>query len=922
MKLTVYAIAKNEESCLPLMLESVKDIADEIVVCDTGSTDGTIEIARAYTDKVYSIPWENSFAKARNLALEHCTGDWILSMDCDERLDPETAKQLKSYIESLPPDIDLVLLTMVMCKDDGVPFQEFLAERIFRGNKGIRFAGDMHNWLEVEDSGRVSHPSFKIIHCRGVKPPEIREARARQRLEMAEAIFLPKIEANPNDRRSMFYLAGTYYDSGSIEKSIEWFEKYLAISDWGEERYQAAFLLAQACMRMNDKAKARRVLSAHLIDNWRRAEAYVMLGQLALTDGDYRQAEWWFKAATLKPQPVDPLFVEPDAHTFEPHLGLWTTYRQIGDNQKAYEHGRMAVELGAPNAGEICRFAKNHTAYGTEKVAVMVDRGQMDFISPVIRHWERQGKVVRVTSDIEEVEKLLNWADLTFCEWAGDLAVAATKLPKQCRIVVRVHGYETHSGHIQEVDWAKVDDVLFVADYLRDLAVEQAPIIAEACNTYVVPGGVESEKYSIGEEKNKKRIAMAAYGNQKKNFPLALQILAKCPADYELHIATEWQDHRLHMYVNHLIEELGLSGRVFFHPWQTDLNEFYKDKDYYLSSSEEESFHYALAEAMAAGLKPVIHCWKSARDFYEDRWIWRTVDEAVEMLSEVGSPDEYRQYAIKHLDIGRNLKRIDRIIERPSVAVADRPGLGPYSWAHKIGYALESIGCRADAPEPKVVIITGHDTPVEDWMDGAVTVLWHCEQVIGDDEHAVRARERIAATVPQVDLVLTHNLDAKSIYEAMGAKRVEYLSCVVASRPFRRIPGVEKEFDVGFCGYVNDRRRKILEELGERFDVHVLENDDHEQVNLFYNKCKVVLNLHCTDEPNLETRIGEALAAGACVVSEQIPITSGLPTGGWADIECGLKYYLDGNTHDFHSWIWRNQRLEHQVEKILEMLQL
>ena len=79
-------IVKNEESCLAKALESVKD-ADEIIVCDTGSTDRTIEIAKQYTDKVYTdYVWNDNFAEARNHAAKKCTGDYILIIDADEYL--------------------------------------------------------------------------------------------------------------------------------------------------------------------------------------------------------------------------------------------------------------------------------------------------------------------------------------------------------------------------------------------------------------------------------------------------------------------------------------------------------------------------------------------------------------------------------------------------------------------------------------------------------------------------------------------------------------------------------------------------------------------------------------------------------------------------------------------------------------------
>jgi glycosyltransferase involved in cell wall biosynthesis len=92
-RISVVMIAKNEEAVLGRCLESVKD-ADEIIICDTGSTDSTIEVARRYTDKVFSdYTWEDHFAKARNHAKEKATGDWILFTDADCWLKPDVIER-------------------------------------------------------------------------------------------------------------------------------------------------------------------------------------------------------------------------------------------------------------------------------------------------------------------------------------------------------------------------------------------------------------------------------------------------------------------------------------------------------------------------------------------------------------------------------------------------------------------------------------------------------------------------------------------------------------------------------------------------------------------------------------------------------------------------------------------------------------
>jgi glycosyltransferase involved in cell wall biosynthesis len=83
-KLSVTIITRNEEAQIGDCLESVR-WADEIIVVDTGSVDRTLELCSKYTPHVYSRPWEG-FALAKNAAITLATGDWILSLDADERV--------------------------------------------------------------------------------------------------------------------------------------------------------------------------------------------------------------------------------------------------------------------------------------------------------------------------------------------------------------------------------------------------------------------------------------------------------------------------------------------------------------------------------------------------------------------------------------------------------------------------------------------------------------------------------------------------------------------------------------------------------------------------------------------------------------------------------------------------------------------
>jgi len=98
--LSVAIITLNEEANLARTLASVQ-FADEIIVLDSGSTDGTIEIAKSFDAKVYSEPWKG-FSAQKNSVIEKCTGVWVLSLDADEELTPELQTEIRALLRGNP----------------------------------------------------------------------------------------------------------------------------------------------------------------------------------------------------------------------------------------------------------------------------------------------------------------------------------------------------------------------------------------------------------------------------------------------------------------------------------------------------------------------------------------------------------------------------------------------------------------------------------------------------------------------------------------------------------------------------------------------------------------------------------------------------------------------------------------------------
>ncbi len=136
--LSAAIIAKNEESFLGECLASLKGVAEEVVVVDTGSTDRTREIAIAGGARVYDDSWTADFSAARNRALEFCTGEWILYIDADERVRPESVSNLRTEL-SLPSFAGYRVLLHPMRRH--TPYWSL---RLFRNDPSIRFKGVIH----------------------------------------------------------------------------------------------------------------------------------------------------------------------------------------------------------------------------------------------------------------------------------------------------------------------------------------------------------------------------------------------------------------------------------------------------------------------------------------------------------------------------------------------------------------------------------------------------------------------------------------------------------------------------------------------------------------------------------------------------------------------------------------------------------
>jgi len=140
-RLTLAMIVRDEESHLARCLDSVEGLVDEIVVVDTGSTDGTMRVASSRGAKVTRLEWTDDFSAARNRSLEQATHDWVLVLDADEVVQEQDALALERQLD----DPSLLALELTLVNEYGRgETRSFRSTRLFRNRPEIRYRFPVH----------------------------------------------------------------------------------------------------------------------------------------------------------------------------------------------------------------------------------------------------------------------------------------------------------------------------------------------------------------------------------------------------------------------------------------------------------------------------------------------------------------------------------------------------------------------------------------------------------------------------------------------------------------------------------------------------------------------------------------------------------------------------------------------------------
>jgi len=300
MKISASMIVKNEEKVLANALDSISGV-DEIVIIDTGSTDNTIEIAKKYTDKVYSgaeYNWQDNFAYHRNQSLDRCSGDWILIIDADEHLD-NSIEEIREFLKTVPDYKTAVFFNTV---STNVKNTKHKSIRLFRNNRGIRWHGAAHNYLDNKSADAVDS-EFTIYY--GYSPAHQLDPDRTFR------ILKKYVEDNPDALRERYYLAREYYYKRDCETALEHFDIYIQKSEALAEVADAYMLSAYCFFNLGMFEDARESCIKAIIINPDFKEPFILMSKL---NGSKKNNEKWLQFSELCTN-TDVLFVRTATFT-------------------------------------------------------------------------------------------------------------------------------------------------------------------------------------------------------------------------------------------------------------------------------------------------------------------------------------------------------------------------------------------------------------------------------------------------------------------------------------------------------------------------------------------------------------------------------------------------------------------------------
>ena len=291
LKLSLCMIVKNEEKHLGYALKAIQDLVDEIIIVDTGSTDRSKEIAARFTSKIFDFKWCDDFSAARNEALKHSSGDWILILDADEMIPKENHFLIEEALNNWNIQGYKILtknysnesnVSGFVAWDDSEEERKKISKgwypsikvRLFQNQKNICFTGRVHEVIDysiIYAQGKISELNASVHHLGTLNSDKLLD-KTKKYLEINQTQVL----ADPQNSKAYFELGVENKNLGKLDLAEKLFEKSLSLDQ--TFNYLALLNLAVVQQKQNKYLEAIENYQKIITENPNSPEAHFGIG--------------------------------------------------------------------------------------------------------------------------------------------------------------------------------------------------------------------------------------------------------------------------------------------------------------------------------------------------------------------------------------------------------------------------------------------------------------------------------------------------------------------------------------------------------------------------------------------------------------------------------------------------------------------
>lgn len=330
--ISICMIVKDEALRLRKCLDSIKHIADEIIIVDTGSLDNTKEIASEYTERIFDYPWKNDFSAARNFAFSKATMDYIYSADADEYLDSTNQNAFAVLKQVLLPEVEIVTMYYVNKMEFNTTYnsKKELRPKLFKRLRSFKWMDPIHETIVT--SPVIYDSNIEIIH-KAHGNHSRRDIKAlidafdsgkyfSSRLHSMYAKELFKCGTNEDFNNAFHVFSSTYSDSKRTSN----------------EKKEASCILARY-YRINNNVNEFMKLCLKDIAIEPCSEICVELGDYFFELKDYEEASIWYTNAAFETSSIIDIRTSGDI----PLKKLCDSYNLLASNY-SYNDPKLAKE--------------------------------------------------------------------------------------------------------------------------------------------------------------------------------------------------------------------------------------------------------------------------------------------------------------------------------------------------------------------------------------------------------------------------------------------------------------------------------------------------------------------------------------------------------------------------------------------------